>query len=187
VNLATGILRLALTEPWSAGITRVDQEVELRFRVSPFDLDYNLHMNNAKYLVAMEVVRLAAMKRTGMLRRAVREKWELANAAQQVVFFEPLRLFDRYTVSCGALWADDDWLWLKQHVRKQGRLAATGLFKLRIKQGRAVLSPRRLLEELRLGAFTGARPEEIGRWEEVGRILLEQRKQAQPRPASPPV
>lgn len=176
MNLWTGMLRLAVTEPRTPRIERIDQEIELRFRVSPLDIDYNLHMNNAKYLTAMELTRIALMKRAGLVGMALRNRWVFANAAQQTAFFLPLKALDRYTVSCRVFHVDADWLFLKQQVRRSGRLAATGLFKMAVRRGRERLSPLDIAGRLGFQREWGAPPREILQWEELnGTMLAEMR------------
>ena len=62
----------------------------------------------------------------------------------------------------------------KPPVEPTRRLAATGLFKLRIKRGREVLSPRAVTAELGLGAIAGEAPREVLEWERVNELLQSQ-------------
>jgi acyl-CoA thioesterase FadM len=177
VRLSTGILRLLLTEPRRPRLERIDESVELDFRVWPHDIDYMRHMNNARYFTAMELVRLALMSRTGLVGLAVRRRWSFANAAQKAVYFRALGLFDRYTVSGRVLYMDDRWLYLKQHVRRGGELSATGLFKIGIREGRTVVSPRELTAMLGYEKPTaGEPPAEVVEWERVNAILVAEKK-----------
>lgn len=182
MNLWTGMLKLALTEPWRRPVERLDEEAEVAFRVWPLDLDQNVHMNNAKYLVAMELARYALLKRTGLLRPVLKKRWALINAAQKVVFFRSLKLFQRYTVSARLLYLDDDnWFYLKQHVRSRGELVATGLFRMRIKEGRKTISPGELarlsgLEMAPEAAAPAPPPPELSAWNRTSEILLAERK-----------
>lgn len=176
------MLKLAATEPWRRPVGRLDEEVDVSFRVWPLDLDQNVHMNNAKYLVAMELARYALLKRTGLLRPVLKKGWALINAAQNVVFFRSLKLFQRYTVSARLLYLDDqDWFYLKQHVRSRGELVATGLFRMRIKEGRTTIPPLELgnLSNLQMGPETAAPappPPELSAWNRTSDILLAERK-----------
>jgi len=176
VNLATGLLRLALTEPRRPRLARIDEEVELGFRVWPVDIDYMRHMNNARYLTAMELVRLALMSRTGLVALALRRGWRFGNAAQQAVFFRGLRLWQRYTVSGRLLFMDDRWLYLKQHVRWQAELRAIGLFKIGIREGGRVVSPRAVAAMLGYEAPALQPPAEVVEWERVNALLVAEKK-----------
>lgn len=176
MNLLTSIGRLLLTEPRRPRLERIDQTIELGFRVWPNDIDYMRHMNNARYFTAMEVVRLALMSRAGLVRLALRQGWRFGNAAQKAIFFRGLELFERYTVSGGVLHMDDRWLYLKQYVRSNGELCATGLFKIGVRDGREVVSPRALSVMLGYEATTGDAPPEVVEWERVNEVLLAERR-----------
>lgn len=176
MNLYTGIARLLLTEPRRPRLERIDQPIELAFRVWPLDIDYMRHMNNARYFTAMELVRLALMSRSGLVRLAARRRWKFANAAQKAVFFRGLELFDRYTVDGRVLFMDDRWLYLKQFVRRDGALCATGLFKAGIRDGRNAVSPREVTTMLGYEPPAGEMPAEIVEWEKVNAILVAEKK-----------
>lgn len=177
MNLFTGLLKVALTEPFKPRLESLEGGVEVSFRVWPHDLDVNLHMNNARYLMAMEVARWALLVRAGFLRRALREGWAMVNAAQNVSFFRSLKLFHRYAVHCRLLYADDGWLYMEEKVRHQGRLVATGLFRMRIKRGAETLSPR---EVARSGGYQLDRtdlPARLRGWNQVSDVLLAERRE----------
>lgn len=176
MNLATGILRLLATEPRQPRLRRIDDEIALRFRVWPLDIDYMRHMNNARYFTAMELVRLALMSRSGLVRLALRRRWRFANAAQTAVFFRGLTLWQTYVVSARVLHLDDRWLYLKQHVRRGGELCATGLFKIGIREGRDAVSPRMLTGMLGYELPVVDAPREVVEWERVNDVLLTERK-----------
>lgn len=176
MHLSTGVLKVAVTEPLKPRVGRLEDGVEVAFRVWPLDLDVNLHMNNARYAVAMEVARWAFFVRTGLARPALRHRWAFVNAAQTIVFFRALRLFQRYTVSCRVVHADDGWLYMEEKVRSGGRLAATGLFRMRIKRGPETISPRRAAAQAGYSLPRSDVPAELRAWNEVSDALLTDRR-----------
>ena len=46
----------------------------LRFHVWPNDLDFNMHMNNGRYLTVMDLGRFDLMIRTGLMKKALAKK-----------------------------------------------------------------------------------------------------------------
>lgn len=170
------MLKVALTEPFRPRIDRLEDGVEVAFRVWPHDLDANLHMNNARYLIAMEVARWALLIRAGLLRSVLRHRWAMVNAAQNVTFFRGLRLFQRYTIACRVLHADDGWLYLEEKVRHRGELVATGLFRMRIKRGPETISPR---EAARGAGYELPRTDltaELRAWDQVTDALVAEKR-----------
>ena len=176
MNLTTGLVRLLATEWRRPRLARADEEISLRFRVWPVDIDYMRHMNNARYFTAMEVVRLALMWRTGLVRLALGRRWRFGNAAQKAVFFRGLNLWQPYVVSGRLLYTDDQWLYLKQHVRHEGELRATGLFKIGIREGRQVVSPRAVIRLLGYDVAHVEPPREVVEWERVNAVLVAEKK-----------
>ena len=183
MNLTTGILRLLLTERRQPRLARIDEEIALGFRVWPQDIDYMRHMNNARYFTAMEVVRLALMSRSGLIRLARGRRWRFANAAQTALFFRSLKLWDRYVVSGHVLHLDERWLYLKQHVRRNGELCASGLFKIGVRDDRGVVSPVELAGLLGYEPVDRDAPPEVVEWEGVNGVLLAEMKKEAARPA----
>ena len=133
-------------------------------------------MNNARYFSAMEVVRLALMSRTGLVRLALARRWRFGNAAQKAVFFRGLKLLQPYVVSGRLLYTDDRWLYLKQHVRHEGELRAIGLFKIGIREGRQVVSPRDVVRTLGYDVPHAEPPNEVIEWERVNAVLVAEKK-----------
>jgi hypothetical protein len=125
----------------------------------------------------MEVARWAFLVRAGFLRSALRDRWAMVNAAQNVIFFRSLGLFRRYSVHCRLLHADDGWLYMEEKVRRRGELVATGLFRMRMKRGAETLSPRELA---RSGGYALPRsdiPARLRGWNQVSDALLADKRE----------
>lgn len=176
MNLASGLLKVLATQARGPRLARVDDELSMRFRVWPVDIDYMRHMNNARYFTAMELVRVALMARTGLARLGIQRGWSYGNAAQKAVFFRGLRLWQPYVVSGRLLYVDDRWLYVKQHVRHAGDLRAIGLFKIGIRAGREVVSPRDVVAMLGYEVPAREAPPEVIEWENVNAILVAEKK-----------
>jgi acyl-CoA thioesterase FadM len=176
VNLATGIVKVLATQAREPRLARIDDEIAMRFRVWPVDIDYMRHMNNARYFTAMDLVRISLTIRSGLARLGAKRRWSYGNAAQKAVFFRGLRLWQPYVVSGRLLYADDRWLYVKQHVRHEGDLRAIGLFKIGIREGRDVVSPREVVAMLGYEAPAREAPPEVVEWESVNAILVAEKK-----------
>lgn len=115
-------------------ISSVLDPARVRLRVWPNDLDANMHMNNGRYLTIMDLGRLDLILRSGLLRLALKRKYQPVLAAAQMRFrmqLKPLRPFDLETrVLC---W-DDKWVYIEQRFlfvtgKKAGAVAAIGIVK----------------------------------------------------------
>src|ERR1700722_18624748 len=68
----------------------------LHFRVLPFDMDPNIHLNNARYLGIMDLVRLDLIIRAGFYRILLRERWGLVMGGCLMRSRRQLGPFQRY-------------------------------------------------------------------------------------------
>ena len=176
MNLATGLVKVLATQGRAPRLARIDEELSMRFRVWPVDIDYMRHMNNARYFTAMDLVRISLTIRSGLARLGVQRGWSYGNAAQKAVFFRGLRLWQPYVVTGRLLYVDDRWLYVKQHVRHAGDLRAIGLFKIGIREGRDVVSPREVVAMLGYETPAPEAPPEVIEWENVNAILVAEKK-----------
>ncbi len=122
------LLRLILG---AKGRTRLGffDESDLSFVVLPTDLDFNLHMNNARYLAVMDLGRLDLVLRTGLLPLLWREKLKPVMGAAQIRFRRPLAPFQRYRLRSRLVGWDDRWFYLEQRFERQGTVLCTALVK----------------------------------------------------------
>lgn len=73
-------------------------ESRLSFRCLPTDIDPNLHLNNARYLMLADLGRLDIFLRSGLLREARRRNWGPMMGGVQSVFVREIRLWRRFDV-----------------------------------------------------------------------------------------
>ncbi|HXI20969.1 MAG TPA: acyl-CoA thioesterase [Gemmatimonadales bacterium] len=104
-------------------------EATLRFTVLPHDLDFNLHLNNARYLSFMDLGRVDLLNRLGLLRLAFRGRWMPALGAMSIRYYRPLFLFNRVTVTTRVAAWDEKWFYLEQRFERGGRPIATAFAK----------------------------------------------------------
>ncbi len=90
------------------GSVGADIRSSLDFRVSPGDIDVNLHMNNGRYLTIMDLGRIDILIRTGLWREMKRQKLQGVVAAQRVRYRHALAPWDRFRVESRILgWNND--------------------------------------------------------------------------------
>jgi acyl-CoA thioesterase FadM len=101
----------------------------LTFRVLPTDLDFNLHMNNARYLSLMDLGRVDLLNRLGLLRLAFRGHWFPVLGAASIRYHRPLKLWQRVSLSTRILGWDEKWFYLEQRFEREGKPVATAVVK----------------------------------------------------------
>jgi acyl-CoA thioesterase FadM len=86
----------------------------LSFRVLPTDLDFNLHMNNARYLSFMDLGRTDLLVRAGLLGLVSRERLKPVTGSIDIKFRRSLMPFQRFKLHTRVLCWDEKWLYLEQ-------------------------------------------------------------------------
>lgn len=104
-------------------------EARLPYRVLPNDLDFNLHMNNARYLSLMDLGRVDLLNRLGLLRYAFRGHWVPVLGAVRIRYVRPLRFWQRYDLVTRIAGWDAKWFYLEQRFEAEGRLIAVAQVK----------------------------------------------------------
>lgn len=104
-------------------------EARLPFRILPTDLDFNLHVNNARYLSLMDLGRVDLLNRLGLLRFAFRGRWLPVLGAVAIRFQRPLHLGEQVElVTRLAAW-DEKWFYLEQRFERGDKVIASAWVK----------------------------------------------------------
>ena len=85
---------------------RAGDESRLCFRCLPTDIDPNLHLNNARYMMLADMGRLDIFIRSGLLTLARKNGWGPMMGGVQSVYVREIRLWSRFeVVSTMETWA----------------------------------------------------------------------------------
>lgn len=120
-------LRLARTvlTARSRGPYRMGDESRLAFRCLPTDVDSNLHLNNARYMMLADVGRIDIFARSGLIAMARRRRWAPMMGGLQAVYVREVRLWKRFElISTIETWEDMQVLGRHRFVLEDGRTAA---------------------------------------------------------------
>ena len=98
-------------------------------RVWPNDLDANLHMNNSRYLLAMDVGRWELVVRTGFWRELRRRRWFPVVGSATLRFRRALDPFQSYRLVTRLVAWDEKWCFLEQRFERGGHVHAVGRVK----------------------------------------------------------
>lgn len=146
------IIRTAIAHQYKPRITDLSQEIEMCYRVWPHEIDYNGHMNNSRYCIATEAVRVAYMIRSRFMGAFVRNKWIAPNVSQHMAFFRPLNAFQKFKVTCNICHVDDTMFYLFQKIIVKEVVHAVMLTKILVKSGRETLNPKDIAKQLNVAA-----------------------------------
>jgi acyl-CoA thioesterase FadM len=143
-------------------------EGRVSLRVWPNDLDVNLHMNNSRYLLAMDLGRWDYGLRSGLLQPAFKRRWFPTIGSETLRFRRALQPFQRFELVTRLVAWDEKWWWFEQRFEVKGELYAVGRVKA-LFRGRQGNVPTAVL--LAAGGLLDARqpemPESIRLWQEA--------------------
>lgn len=100
-------LARTLASSGKRGPYRMGGESRLSFRCLPADIDFNLHLNNARYMMLADVGRIDIFNRSGLIKLARSRGWSPMLGGLQTVFVREIKLWKRFElVSTLETWAD---------------------------------------------------------------------------------
>ncbi len=144
---------------------------QLRFRVMPDDLDFNIHMNNARYLAIMDIGRTDLILRTGMWRVLLKNHWQPVLASSLVRFRRPLKPFQRFDLTSRLLCWDDKWLYIEHRIETGGTLASASVVRAAFVGVDGVIPAAQLALALGHSGASPALPAWVAAWRETERAL----------------
>lgn len=134
MNLLLRVLYVFITSFFKPKIVDVLSPSLLKLCVLPNDLDFNLHMNNGRYLTVMDLGRLDLILRSGLFKVMVQQKSVPILASAKIRYRLSLDPFQTYMLQTQILGWDEKWFYIEQRFLmgsgpKQGEVAAIGLVK----------------------------------------------------------
>lgn len=118
------LARMVLTAK-SRGRYTMGDESRLTFRCLPTDIDSNMHLNNARYMMLADVGRIDIFYRAGLIDLARKNGWAPMMGGLQTVFVREIRLWKKFeVVSTVETWEDTQVIGRHRFVLEDGRTAA---------------------------------------------------------------
>jgi acyl-CoA thioesterase FadM len=109
----------------SRGPFRAGDESRFTFRCLPTDIDFNMHMNNARYLMLADVGRIDIFARTGMLKLRRERGWAPMMGGVQATYVREIRLWRKFDViTTIETWDDKQVVGKHRFVLDSGETAA---------------------------------------------------------------
>jgi acyl-CoA thioesterase FadM len=149
-------------------------EESLRMRVWPNDIDFNLHLNNSRYLSCMDYGRVHLLASLGILDRALRERWMPLVGSVEITYRRSLPLFAAFTLTTRTLCWDDKWFYMEQAFRVREGLAAIAWVKALFRSGSGNIPPQEIVSPLQPGLASPPLAEALEAWNAFTREKLAQ-------------
>ena len=138
----------------------------LRLRVWPTDLDFNMHMTNARYFSVMDLGRVDMMLRCGLGRAILRKRWQPVIGAANVRFRRPLRPFQHFELVSRVLCWDDKYIFIEHRVETASGTAALAVVQGAFVARGAVVPPADVLAAVGEAAESPPMPDFVAAWRE---------------------
>lgn len=142
---------------------------DLKMRVWPTDLDFNLHMNNARYLAVMDLGRIDLLVRTGVVPVALAQGWKPMLGGAVLRFRRQLRPFARYRLTSRVLCWDQRWIYLEHRLDGQDGMAALAGMRGAFVGPKGIVPPAEIMEALGAAGPSPATPDWIAAWAAIPR------------------
>jgi acyl-CoA thioesterase FadM len=105
-------------------------EDTVRMRVWPQDIDFNIHMNNSRYLSFMDYGRVHSWAAVGILDLAVRRGWRPLAGSISITYRRSLGLFDPFDLTSRLVCWDEKWFYQEHVFRYSQGLSAIAWVKV---------------------------------------------------------
>ena len=134
MNLYIRVLFLLISSFFKPKIKSVLETSVIRQRVWPNDLDFNMHMNNGRYLTVMDLGRLDLFHRARLMQIMMKQKSVPSLGAATIRYRLPLNPFQRFELHTRLACWDEKWAYIEQKFilsdgPKKGAIAAIAIVK----------------------------------------------------------
>lgn len=163
MNLWFRFLKVIWLSRWAKRIG-VLQDSRLYFRTWPFDLDFNLHMNNGRFLTIMDLGRMDLMLKMGIFSVIWKESWMPVVGSVHIVFRRSLKPFQHFELQTRVVYWEPKWFYMEQEFYAGGRLYARALVKASFKAPDGVVPTERAVGLIGATASSPTMPE---RWKGI--------------------
>ena len=135
MNLYFRVVWVLISSFFKPKILSILETSVLKFKVLPNDLDFNMHMNNGRYLTVMDLGRFDLVMRAGLMKIMLKQKSVPILGSATIRYRLPLMPFQSYELHTRIVSWDDKWAYMEQKFviadkgPKHGAVAAVALVK----------------------------------------------------------
>ena len=117
----------------------------LTLRVLPNDIDFNFHLNNARYLSVMDYGRIHLLARAGILNPVLKAGYTPVVGSVWITYRRSLALWARYQLHTRLVCWDERWFYMEQTFIGPESLAATGWVKGALLNKSVIVPPQQIM------------------------------------------
>lgn len=122
-----------------------------RITCMPWDIDYQLEMNNGRILTLFDIGRVAMFERLGVIKRMAALKWYGTVAGSTIRYRRRITLFQKLELRTRIIGADERFTYIEQAFwRADGECCAHAVVRTAITTGKGIIPTREVSEKLEL-------------------------------------
>ena len=141
--------------------------VRRRFRVGLRDIDFNMHINNSRYMVFMERARWDHPVQTNTWDVMLKQKLNFIVAGIEMGYIREIRLGKTFDVETRYLGWDEKYFYLEQRFIADGKIHAYGLVKAIFLQQGKKTDPDQVASILGINPASDPLPEHMILWKSL--------------------
>lgn len=155
-------------------VPRVDLTAEdrVQMRVWPNDIDFNLHLNNSRFLTCMDYARMHQITATGIFDVVIRHRWIPLVGCVYINYRRSLPLLTKFEIATRTVSWDERWFYKEQRFSFSKGLAAIAWVKGAFHDGKHTVPPQRIIDEIGPGHVPPPLPEEMQAWNVMSKSNL---------------
>lgn len=137
------------------------------YRVLPQHIDFNMHINNAKYLEFFERGRWNHSVQTGSFNQLLRHGYNFIVAGIDIGYIRELKLFQNFDLETSYVGWDEKYFYLEQRCTVNGKIHSYALVKaVYTKKGKPV-APAKIFTALKMNVDAVKMPEHMELWKDL--------------------
>ena len=117
----------------------------------PWDIDYQMEMNNGRILTLFDIGRVAMFERFGIIKRMAALKWYGTVAGSTVRYRRRITLFQKLEMRTRIIGADERFTYIDQALwRSDGECCAHAVVRTAITTGKGIIPSAEVIEKLEM-------------------------------------
>ena len=142
--------RLAVKQLRMPVTARLGTPFVLSMRAMPWDCDPQLHINNARYLVLMELGRFQLFAAHGMMHAFFRQRWRAVVAGAHILYRRPIDMFTPFRMTSRFCGISRRFLVAEHRLIVAGRTVTLAYLPVAVSGPEGLLAPQQVIKALGL-------------------------------------
>lgn len=160
IRFTLEMLRARRMPPLAIGETHVTP-----IRCLPWDIDFQLEMNNGRILTLFDIGRVPMFARLGVLEEMKRRKWFGTIAGSSVRYRRRITLWQKLELRSRVIGADERFTYIEQGLWRDGECCAHAVLRAAITTGRGIIPSSEVIAALGFAPEDMALPAWVQAWD----------------------